>query len=472
MSNIAITQHVKRRVKAAAPSPSRSFHQVVDRNYSNRVFKESLKRRRLKKNKAAGRTTGPAYGPVHPGSVHPGPDHPVPDQFVPRRHRGPARASPLPGRSAYQFFFGPDGLFPLPPRRPDAAAEIAAGAAAGTGTMTGTGIAPGKGRTSPRPGRPRSGFPLSPLITAALTIAVSVAVINWKLPVIASVMGEGYLGAAGRAEEPGRNLASYAGLDQYAETAEETEAIPLDLVETFSWKEYKVAKGDTLSEIARAQQLDMGTLIASNGIVNARRLREGEILRIPNMDGIPYTVKAGDSLSAISAASSVPLQVILDVNDLESDVINPGMNLFLPGARMPQEDIRLALGESFIYPVRGVLSSPYGWRIDPIAKVERFHSAIDLAAPLGTPVKAAMDGRVSRVAVNSVYGNYIILTHQGSYQTLYAHLSAVSVKQGAWVTQNSKIGEVGSTGYSTGPHLHFSVFRNNKVINPLEVLQR
>jgi murein DD-endopeptidase MepM/ murein hydrolase activator NlpD len=190
------------------------------------------------------------------------------------------------------------------------------------------------------------------------------------------------------------------------------------------------------------------------------------------MDGIPYTVQAGDSLSSISTASSVPLQVILDVNDLQSDVINPGATLFLPGARMPQEEIRLALGESFIYPVRGVLSSPYGWRIDPIAKVERFHSAIDLAAPLGTPVKAALDGRVSRVAVNSVYGNYIIITHQGSYQTMYAHLSVVSVRQGAWVTQNFKIGEVGSTGYSTGPHLHFSVFRNNKAINPLEVLQR
>jgi murein DD-endopeptidase MepM/ murein hydrolase activator NlpD len=187
---------------------------------------------------------------------------------------------------------------------------------------------------------------------------------------------------------------------------------------------------------------------------------------------MPYTVKIGDSLSGIATASGVPLEVILVVNDLESDVIHPGKSLFLPGARMPQEVIRLALGESFIYPIRGVMSSAYGWRIDPIAKVGRFHSAIDLAAPLGTPVKATMDGKVSRVAVNSVYGNYIIVTHQGGYQSMYAHLSVVSVKQGDGVTQGSKIGEVGSTGYSTGPHLHFAVFKNNKVINPLEVLQR
>jgi murein DD-endopeptidase MepM/ murein hydrolase activator NlpD len=250
------------------------------------------------------------------------------------------------------------------------------------------------------------------------------------------------------------------------------EAIPLDLMETFSWQEYRVRKGDTLSEIAQARNLSLGTLIAFNGVTNARRLREGETLRIPNMDGIPYTVRAGDSLSGISAANSVPLRVIVEANNLESDVINPGTSLFLPGAAMPQEELRLALGESFIYPVRGVLSSPYGWRVDPIAKVDRFHSAIDLAAPQGTPVRAALDGKVSRTAVNSVYGKYIILTHQGGYQSLYAHLSEISVSQGAWVNQGSKIGEVGSTGYSTGPHLHFSVFKDNRAINPLEVLQR
>jgi murein DD-endopeptidase MepM/ murein hydrolase activator NlpD len=361
------------------------------------------------------------------------------------------------------FLFGSEGLFPTPlfdrppDYRPITGSDSESGTAAGLDTAAGI---------------PAAGFPIMPLIVAALTIVISVVAINWKQPVIQSFLSnEGfYLGAAGR-EEEGRNLASYAGLYSPDIPVDE-EDIPLDLAETFRWNEYKVTRGDTLSAIAAARQLDMGTLIASNGISNARRLREGEILKIPNMDGIPYTVKAGDSLSSIATASSVPLQVILDVNDLESDVINPGTSLFLPGARMPQEEVRMALGESFIYPVRGVLSSPYGWRVDPIAKVERFHSALDLAAPQGTPVKAALDGRVSRVAVNSAYGNYIILTHQGAYQSLYAHLSVVSIKQGDWVSQNSKIGEVGSTGYSTGPHLHFSVFRNNKAINPLEVLQR
>ncbi|MDR2135296.1 MAG: M23 family metallopeptidase [Treponema sp.] len=393
---------------------------------------------------------------------------PRPVRRAPRSGGAKREKKTLSTQSIRRFLFGSDGLFPLPFFDPDRAAVLDA---AGPDAVLGTSVSPGT--SVPLEAVARRSFPLSPFIAAALTIAISVVAINWKMPVISSVAEGISLGAASRGEDAGRNLASYAGLDQSAlRNAPPEEEIPLDLAETFNWNEYKVKKGDTLSEIAKAQGLDMGTLIASNGITNARRLREGEVLRIPNMDGIPYTVKAGDSLSSISAASSVPLRVILDVNDLESDVINPGMSLFLPGARMPQEEIRLALGEAFVYPVRGVLSSPYGWRIDPIANVERFHSAIDLAAPLGTPVKAAMDGKVSRVAVNSVYGNYIIITHAGAYQTMYAHLSAVSVKQGAPVTRNSKIGEVGSTGYSTGPHLHFAVFRNDKPINPLEVLQR
>jgi murein DD-endopeptidase MepM/ murein hydrolase activator NlpD len=139
---------------------------------------------------------------------------------------------------------------------------------------------------------------------------------------------------------------------------------------------------------------------------------------------------------------------------------------------MPREDLKLALGELFIYPIRGRLTSPYGWRNDPISGVRRYHAALDLAAPQGTAIKAAMDGRIATVGFNSTYGNYIIMAHAGGFQTLYGHLSATSVNQGARVSQGGKIGEVGSTGYSTGPHLHFAVYKNNKAVNPLEFLIR
>jgi murein DD-endopeptidase MepM/ murein hydrolase activator NlpD len=266
-----------------------------------------------------------------------------------------------------------------------------------------------------------------------------------------------------------RNLASYAGLKPMAAPVPD-EAIPLDLMETFSWSSYRVKKGDSVSKIAAAHGISMDAIIASNGISNVRRLREGDTLRVPNMDGIPYTVKKGDSLSKISAAQGVPMEVILDANDIQTDTITQGTVLFIPGARMRSEDLKMALGELFIYPIRGRLTSPFGWRNDPISGVRRFHAALDLAAPIGVPVKAAMDGRISAVGENSTYGKFIILSHSGGYQTMYAHLNAVSVKRGDYVDQGSKIGEVGNTGYSTGPHLHFAVYKNGKAVNPLDFL--
>ena len=270
------------------------------------------------------------------------------------------------------------------------------------------------------------------------------------------------------------NLALYAGINAVESIREEpaqAEAIPLDLAETFSWQSYKVKKGDSVSKIAAAFSVSMDAIIASNGITNARSLREGETLRIPNMDGIPYTVKNGDSLGKISQSMGVPLEAILDANDLQNDFISSGMTLFIPGARMNREDLKLALGELFLYPVRGArLSSPFGWRNDPFTGVRSYHAAIDLSCPQGTPIKSAMDGKVSALGYNATYGNYLILSHSGGYQTMYAHLFSFSVKKGDQVGQGSLIGAVGTTGYSTGPHLHFAVFKNGKAVNPLDFL--
>ena len=275
----------------------------------------------------------------------------------------------------------------------------------------------------------------------------------------------------GKDEGSEYNMALYAGVNSAEKPRSGEDAIPLDLSEAFAWQSYKVKKGDSVSKIAVEFAVSMDAIIASNGITNARSLREGEVLRIPNMDGIPYTVKSGDSLSGISKSMGVPLDAILDANDLQDDRINTGMSLFIPGARMNREDLKMALGELFIYPLRGArLSSPFGWRNDPFSGVRTYHAAIDLSSPQGTPVKAAMDGKISMTGVNATYGNYIIISHSGGFQTMYAHLHTVSVKKGDSVGQNTQIGTVGSTGYSTGPHLHFAVFRNGRAVNPLDFL--
>jgi murein DD-endopeptidase MepM/ murein hydrolase activator NlpD len=269
------------------------------------------------------------------------------------------------------------------------------------------------------------------------------------------------------------NMASYAGFyPQGAPSGENemSEAIPLDLTETFAWRTYTVKAGDSVSKIAADYGISMDAIIASNGITNARRLYEGQTIKIPNMDGIPYTVKNGDSLLKISTNMNIPLAAILDANDVQNETITPGTVLFIPGARMKTEDLKLALGELFIYPINGRLTSSYGWRHDPISGVRRFHSAIDLASPTGTAIKAAMEGRVSTVGFNSTYGKFIILSHNNGFQTMYAHMNVTSVVQGSYVNQGTKIGEVGSTGYSTGPHLHFAVFKNGGAVNPIDFL--
>ncbi|MDR1374049.1 MAG: M23 family metallopeptidase [Treponema sp.] len=342
------------------------------------------------------------------------------------------------------------------------------------------------GKTRESQGTARSfSLPLLPAAGFCLLIAGAFLVLSWDGDYLSWLHKE-VVSVNPGADEGGRyNLALYAGLAPQTASGfispspaapEETggeagETIPLDLAETFAWKSYTVKRGDSVSRIAAAHSLSLDAVIASNNISNARRLREGETLRIPNMDGIPYIVKKGDSLSRISRSLGVPMEAILDANDLRQDIITAGQMIFVPGARMRSEDLKLALGELFMYPLTGArLTSPFGWRNDPISGARRHHAAIDLAASMGTTVKAAMDGKVSSVGFNSTYGNYIILSHGNEYQTMYAHLSRVSVKKDGRVTQGMKIGEVGSTGYSTGPHLHFAVYKNGRPVNPLDFL--
>ena len=311
-------------------------------------------------------------------------------------------------------------------------------------------------------------FPVPSLMTLAVIAGIlvfSMAVLNWQGFGFSSPLSLN-LNSDERTEQ---NLASYAGIPML-DAPVQYEDIPLDLMEVFEWKSHKVQRGESVYKISRDFGISMETIVASNNIKNAKRLAEGTVLRIPNMDGIPYTVKKGDSLSKISASMNVPLEVILDVNDVRTDVISAGQFLFIPGARMAPEEFKLALGEMFIYPIKGRLSDPFGWRIHPIHGVRSYHAAIDLAAPAGTPVKAAMDGKVSATGYNRILGNFIILDHSSGYQSLYAHLSAFAVKQGLNVIQGSKIGEVGSTGESTGPHLHFAIYKNKRPVNPLDLL--
>ncbi|MDR2102060.1 MAG: M23 family metallopeptidase [Treponema sp.] len=233
---------------------------------------------------------------------------------------------------------------------------------------------------------------------------------------------------------------------------------------------YTVKPGDTIGELAVNFGLNQDTLLSLNNIRNSRLLQIGQVLRIPNQDGILYTVKAADALGAIAEKHGVSVSAIQTANELFSESVKAGSGLFIPGARLPQVDLQEINGDLFIWPVRGYITSPYGYRRHPFTGLRHFHTGIDIGAPQGLPVKAAMAGRVSAAAYNETNGNYIVVTHHSGYRTLYAHLHTIRVKSGAYVKTGEHIGDVGSTGVSTGPHLHFTVYKNGVTVNPRSLM--
>lgn len=121
---------------------------------------------------------------------------------------------------------------------------------------------------------------------------------------------------------------------------------------------------------------------------------------------------------------------------------------------------------SFSWPVTGTITSPFGWRSNPFGGSPEFHQGLDIAAPSGTTVTAAAGGSVIMAQWYGGYGNYILIDHGGGYSTGYGHLSAIYVSNGQSVKRGQAIGAVGSTGASTGPHLHFEVRIDGKPVDP------
>lgn len=121
---------------------------------------------------------------------------------------------------------------------------------------------------------------------------------------------------------------------------------------------------------------------------------------------------------------------------------------------------------TFTWPVTGTITSPFGWRSNPFGGAPDFHPGLDIAAPSGTTVTAAAAGTVIMAQWYGGYGNYILIDHGGGYSTGYGHLSAIYVANGQTVQRGQAIGAVGSTGNSTGPHLHFEVRINGKPVDP------
>lgn len=220
---------------------------------------------------------------------------------------------------------------------------------------------------------------------------------------------------------------------------------------------YKVKPGDTLYNIARDHGVSISTILDYNDINNPRNLRAGSSIVFPQPDGLLYTVKPGDSMAYIAKLFFAPVDRLLAANNMSSrDVIHPGQTVFIPGSIINMYQY-IPVTRSFRWPVYGMISSYYGWRTHPISQEMSFHCGLDMAAPEGAPIFAAASGVVTFASKYGGYGLMVELEHDNGMKTRYAHMSHISVYEGQRVLTGSLIGRVGSTGVSTGPHLHFEV---------------
>ncbi len=229
---------------------------------------------------------------------------------------------------------------------------------------------------------------------------------------------------------------------------------------------YRAKSGDTLSGISENFSLTLDTIASlnRNGGRGVHILSVGEIVKIPFMNGIYLNVNG--NLDALCKSNDLSREVVLKVNGLTKIKSAENARLFFPGVQHTGIDRSIAIGVAFLKPVRGVVSSGYGFRHDPFNGKIRFHRGIDIAAPIGTYVHAAMDGRVIAAGHDSVLGNYILIKHPAGFSTLYGHLSRILAVRGRTVRKGEIIGRVGQTGRATGPHLHFEIRRSGRTTNP------
>ena len=242
-----------------------------------------------------------------------------------------------------------------------------------------------------------------------------------------------------------------------------------------TYQTYRVKSGDMIGFIADEFDVTQDTIISVNNIKQSRLIQPGQYLKIPSMPGIVYTVKKnGETPVTIAEKYKVNADKFAQVNHLTLETaLNAGTSLFVPDAELDWATRQEINGDLFKKPLhaRYWLSSTYGWRDSPFNAGKRtFHGGLDMAVATGTPIYAALDGTVTAVGYNATYGNYVIITHHSGYKTLYGHMKSTACRKGNFVYTNTVIGYVGSTGMSTGPHLHFTVYKNGKTINPLAVL--
>lgn len=167
------------------------------------------------------------------------------------------------------------------------------------------------------------------------------------------------------------------------------------------------------------------------------------------------------SMEDISASEEAQLEGLIQERQREIEAEQASARRAAGIAGVPER-----FNGRFSWPVSGVVTSPFGWRSNPFGGGPEFHQGLDIAAPMGTTITAAASGTVIMAQWYGGYGNYILIDNGNHYSTGYGHCSAIYVRAGQHVQRGQAIGAVGSTGYSTGPHVHFEVRINGKPVDP------
>lgn len=241
---------------------------------------------------------------------------------------------------------------------------------------------------------------------------------------------------------------------------------------------YVVREGDSVSQIAEMFDVSAQTLIWANDLNSKGVIQPGQTLVILPVSGIQHTVAKDETLASIAKKYDGDITEIIEFNGFEEGhILSVGDELIIPGGEMQIEPPKSSGSRSYASSVVNTSNSGSyaGYYLRPVnggVKSQNIHgyNAVDIAAPHGTPILAAAAGEVilSKYAPGSPwfggYGNYIVIQHPNGTQTVYAHLSNNLVKRGWKVVQGQVIGYMGSTGRSTGTHLHFEI--RNGITNP------
>lgn len=271
-------------------------------------------------------------------------------------------------------------------------------------------------------------------------------------------------------------------------------------------REYVVAPGDSLWSISHNLNVDTETIRGSNNFRTSSALKPGVKLRIPNQDGIFYTLKDGETIEEVAKRYRVSKSKVYLVNEgVNMAALKAGDEVFLPGAKpealrevkpapklaeskkaepvrksqpVPAKPEKRQRGEiavrasGFRWPIMGRINSPFGWRTHPVTRRRDFHTGIDIKANRNDPIKAAGSGRIAYSGWMGGYGKVIVIEHNNGQSTLYAHCSTLLFGKGASVSSGQLIAKIGTTGRSTGPHLHFEVRNGSSPVNPIKYLSR